>query len=125
MLFAILPVAERCGAAARHPEVDRADLESRWLHLTRKTLPALAAARAWPVSADHCFQRILLDHVVGGCWYDHVARRPAYRHLAADALAQAVAAGEALAAGTADLHALNRQSLAWRRSRKASSAGLP
>ena len=94
--------------------MDRSDLESRWLHLTREVLPGLAIARGWPVSADHCFQRILLDHAVGGCWYDHVARRPAYRHLDADALARAVALGEAAAAGIADLPALNAQSLAWR-----------
>ena len=40
---------------------DRAALESRWLRLTRVDLPAQADARGWPVSLDHCFQRILLD----------------------------------------------------------------
>lgn len=94
--------------------MDRPALEARWLHLTRVTLPALASARVWPVSADHCFQRILLDHAVGGRWYDHVAGRPAYAHIPADALARAVAVAEAVAAGEADLHALNAQSLAWR-----------
>lgn len=89
-------------------------LEAEWLVLTRETLPALAAARGWPVRADHCFQRILLDHAVGGCWYDHVPRRPAYHHFPADRLAAAVALGRAAAAGQADLHALNRRSLAWR-----------
>lgn len=93
-------------------------LETRWLTLTRETLPALAAARGWPVRADHCFQRILLDHAVGGCWYDHVAGRPAYRHLDADRLAAALALGEAVAAGGADLHALNAQSLRWRGKRR-------
>ena len=94
--------------------MDRAALERSWLTLTRETLPALAAARAWPVSADHCFQRILLDHVCGGCWYDHIAQRPAYHHLSDDQLARAVATAEALSTGTADLHQLNAQSLAWR-----------
>ena len=92
----------------------RAVLETDWLALTRETLPALAAKRHWPVAADHCFQRILLDNVVGGCWYDHVAGRPAYRHLADDRLAAAIALGRAVAAGEADLTALNDQSLAWR-----------
>jgi hypothetical protein len=95
--------------------MDRAALETRWLRLTRETLPALAAVRDWPVSADHCFQRILLDHAVGGRWYDHVVGRPAYAHLPTDALLRAVAVGEAVAASHADLHALNVQSLAWRR----------
>ncbi len=48
----------------------RKALEQDWLRLTRETLPALALARGWPVRADHCFQRILLDNVFGGRWYD-------------------------------------------------------
>ena len=105
----------------------RPHLEAHWLRLTRETLPALAVARAWPVSADHCFQRILLDNALGRCWYDAVARRPAYRHVGEDALARAVALGEAVAAGTADLHDLNARSLAWRgkRPRQASSTSAP
>jgi hypothetical protein len=95
--------------------MDRVVLEARWLELTREILPGLASSRGWPVTADHCFQRILLDHAVGGRWYDHVAGRPAYRHVDAPALARAVATGEAAAAGAVDLHRLNAQSLAWRR----------
>ena len=34
----------------------------------------------WPVSEDHCFQRIVLDNVCGGVWYEHLDR-PAYKHL--------------------------------------------
>ena len=97
--------------------MNRATLECRWLALTRETLPSLAAQRGWPVSADHCFQRILLDHVCGGCWYDHVGKRPAYRHLSEHHLAQAVALAEAVAGGEADLGALNAQSLRWRSAR--------
>ena len=93
---------------------DRAALEASWLQLTRVALPAIADLRGWPVRADHCFQRILLDHAFGGCWYDHVAKRPAYRHADAAALSRAVALGEAAIAGSADLAALNRRSLDWR-----------
>jgi proline racemase len=94
--------------------IDRPTLEAEWLILTRDTLPVLAHERDWPVAADHCFQRILLDHAVGGCWYDHVAGRPAYRQLDDERLAAAVALGRVIVAGEADLHALNHQSLAWR-----------
>ena len=94
----------------------RAALQARWLELTRVTLPALASARDWPVRHDHCFQRILLDNAFGGVWYDHVEKRPAYVHAPAEALARAVALGEACADGTADLSELNRRSLTWRRS---------
>lgn len=97
------------------PDSSRAALEAAWLTLTRDTLPALARARGWPVTADHCFQRILLDNAVGGRWYDAVAARPAYRHIAVDALARAVTLGKAAIAGEVDLADLNRRSLAWRR----------
>lgn len=92
----------------------RAALEARWLDLTRRTLPAVARERGWPVAADHCFQRILLDNAFGGVWYDHVAGRPAYAHADPVALARAVALGEAALAGQADLADLNHRSLAWR-----------
>ena len=102
--------------AAGTTATDRATLEAAWLTLTRKTLPMLARDRGdWPISTDHCFQRILLDHAVGGCWYDHIAGRPAYRHLDDERLAAAVALARRVAAGEADLDALDRQSLAWRR----------
>jgi hypothetical protein len=94
--------------------MDRPVLEAEWLTLTRETLPAVARERRWPVQADHCFQRILLDHAVGGCWYDHIPRRPAYRHLDDARLGAAVALGRAVVEGGADLPALNRQSLLWR-----------
>ena len=99
-------------------ERSRADLEAEWLELTRGILPGLARSRAWPVRADHCFQRILLDAVVGGVWYDAVAGRPAYRCIDGGLLARAVALGNDVVEGRADLAALNRQSLAWRRARK-------
>lgn len=93
---------------------DRSALEARWLHLTRGALPALAAERCWPVRLDHCFQRILLDAACGGRWLDHVAGRPAYKAIDDARLQQAVGLAEQVATGEADLHALNRQSLAWR-----------
>lgn len=92
----------------------RGERERHWLALTRETLPALAAARDWPVHADHCFQRILLDHACGGRWYDHIAGRPAYAHAADAILDAAIALGEQVAAGTADLTTLNARSLRWR-----------
>jgi hypothetical protein len=93
---------------------ERERLEERWLNRTRTILPALAAPCGWPIRFDHCFQRVLLDCAFGGVWYHHVRARPAYRVVPLDALARAVALGEAVAAGGADLVALNARSLAWR-----------
>lgn len=89
-------------------------MQARWLDLTQRELPGLAGTRGWPVRADHCFQRILLDNAFGGVWYDHVSARPAYIHADPAALARAVALGEAAIAGTVDLAELNRRSLDWR-----------
>ena len=93
------------------PEPDRSALEARWLELTRRVLPGLAAARGWPVRFDHCFQRILLDAACDGPWYAHVPARPAYRHLDEARLRAAVALAEACVAGAVSLEALNRRSL--------------
>ena len=99
---------------------DRRDLEQTWLQITRVTLPGLSASRGWPVREDHCFQRILLDAVCGGVWYDQVNGRPAYRRIDGERLAAAVALGERVAAGEEDLRGLNAQSLAWRRRERGS-----
>lgn len=93
------------------------DLQQRWLTLTRQDLPARARAERWPLRADHCFQRVILDTVCGGRWYDSVPGRPAYRHLGHDRLAAATDLAEHLAtapdAGTL-LRRLNTRSLGYR-----------
>ena len=91
----------------------RAALEARWTDLVERRLPA-AAGPHWPVRFDHCFARILLDHATGGVWYDAIPRRPARRHAPDAVLEAALALGEAVLDGRADLHALNRRSLEWR-----------
>ena len=52
------------------------------MHLTKEVLPSLAKKKSsdWPVHEDHCFQRIILDTICGGVWYEHLDR-PAYKHL--------------------------------------------
>lgn len=100
--------------------MNRAALEARWLDLTRRALPAEAALRGWPIRADHCFQRVLLDAACGGVWYDRIAGRPAYAHAPAPLLAEAVRLAEAVLAGETALRPLNARSLAWRRARRAS-----
>ncbi|WP_025052432.1 hypothetical protein [Sulfitobacter noctilucae] len=83
--------------------------------LTKETMPQLARTshQHWPVQNDHCFQRIVLDTVCGGTWYDHIAR-PAYKHLTKDQALRAVALCDRIIAGETDLTRLNIQSFAWR-----------
>ncbi len=89
-------------------------LRARWRDLVERRMPAAAAGgRDWPVSLDHCFARILLDNALGQPWRD-VIHPPAWRQMPAPDLARAVALGEAVLAGAADLAALNERSLALR-----------
>ncbi len=91
-------------------------LVDRWFSLTRERMPGLAKACEWPVSEDHCFQRILLDNAIGGRWVDEIPA-PAYRNAPDAILRQAISLGEAAIAGVEDLAALNANSLAWREGR--------
>ena len=93
--------------------MDRDALVSYWFELTRDRMPALAAARCWPVRLDHCFQRILLDNAVGAKWSEQIAS-PAYKNAPLRVLQDAIDLGEACVAGRAELAALNRLSLQWR-----------
>lgn len=92
----------------------RKALEQRWLELTRTVLPELSAARGWPITADHCFMRVLLDNACGGHWVNYIDKRPAYAHAPDDVLTRAVALAEDVSAGRGNLHMLNQNSLAWR-----------
>ena len=92
-----------------------ADLVSQYMVLTKEIMPDLARTSHthWPVRNDHCFQRIVLDAVCGGVWYDHLLR-PAYKNLTRDQAANAVDLCNDIISGDSDLEVLNRQSLKWR-----------
>lgn len=109
----LVPPADATG----HREAIDAALRVRWRDLVGRRLPAVAAARGWPVVHDHCFARILLDNAFGAPWRTCVAP-PAWRNAPADRLAAALALGEAALAGEADLAALNGVSLRLRGKRR-------
>ena len=92
-----------------------ADLVSRYLVLTKEIMPHLARRSHphWPVCNDHCFQRIVLDNLCGGVWYDWLPR-PAYKNLTHDLAAKAVDLCNKIILGDIDLVVLNEQSLKWR-----------
>lgn len=96
-------------------------LQRQWLELTRDALPVRARSEGWPLRSDHCSQRVLLDAVCEGRWYDHVEGRPAYRHLGPVRLAAAVSLAERLATAPDAarlLSELDDRSLAWRGKRR-------
>ena len=95
------------------PVGSRATLVSRWLELTRRQLPGMAADHGWPIRLDHCFMRVCLDASFGRPWHEVVAR-PAIRHAADADLARAVAVAEAIVRDPSTLPALNAASLRMR-----------
>lgn len=96
------------------PGTERERLALRWLELTRRVLPGMAAAQSWPIRLDHCFMRVCLDNALGRPWHEAV-RRPALRHLDLHQLRAAVAVAEGITDDPRTLPALNDASLAWRR----------
>ena len=90
-------------------------LIATYLHFTKEVLPSMARSDLtnWPVSEDHCFQRIVLDTICGGVWYEHL-KRPAYKHLTNQQAKLAVELCEDIINGKANLSQLNQQSLSWR-----------
>ncbi len=92
----------------------------RWRRLVDETLPLEAERRRmgprerhWPVHLNHCFARIILDAVCEGPWRDTIPP-PAWRNMDARTLARALALGEDLRRGRADLWALDAASLSMR-----------
>ena len=98
---------------ADEPPPRDAELRAAWRELVRVRLPEVSAARGWPISADHCFARVLLDNALGAPWRTRVAP-PAWRNMPADELARAIALGEAALSGAASLAEMNRRSLVLR-----------
>jgi proline racemase len=97
--------------------VTREELLHRYRELVLDELPRRARAERWVVTADHCFGRIVLDHAVGGRWYDVLDRRrsPAFAQLDDDRLRRAVDLATRMAAeGDPLVRELDAQSLAWR-----------
>ena len=91
------------------------DIIKVYMHLTKEVLPSLAKKKSldWPVYEDHCFQRIVLDTICGGVWYEHL-KRPAYKNLTNQQAELAVELCEDIINGKANLSQLNQQSLSWR-----------
>ncbi len=102
----------------------REALVARWLALTRRTLPGMAAAQRWPIRLDHCFMRVCLDEAMGGPWTE-VLSRPAIRSMTDGQLTAAIGVAEAIVARPALLAGLNARSLERRRALRAFTRAAP
>ncbi|PBP23217.1 putative E3 ubiquitin-protein ligase RING-2 [Diplocarpon rosae] len=90
----------------------------------QRSLPSAAKSKSpaqpgWPVQLDHCFARIILDHVVGidTPWTEKI-KSPAYKNMSREQLMASIALGDQILHGEADLMKLDEESLSVRGKRK-------
>mgnify|MGYP000123806531 CR=1 FL=1 len=95
---------------------DISELRRRYRRLITESLPRAAqSGEGWPLHADHCFVRVVLDNVFEDEWYDQVDGRPAQENLSAAQLRSAIDIAERLLEAGPSLAAdLNDRSLRWR-----------
>ena len=68
-----------------------------------------------PVRFNHCFARIILDNLFGGCWYQFLSRKqPAYKQLSEAQLEAAIALAQTMLKNPEEVRTLNQKSLRWR-----------
>lgn len=94
-------------------------LINHYLVLTKVIMPKLANASHdnWPVSYDHCFQRIVLDAICEGPWYASIPS-PAHKHLNYEQSKQAIRICYDILASKKTLSRLNKKSLSYRQDYK-------
>ena len=94
------------------------DLTRRqYLDWTNVVLPSIAVKRGLPVIKNHCFQRIVLDNLFCGCWYDFLdkGKVPAYKQLSLEQLQAAIVIAQSLSDSPIEhIQELNAKSLQWR-----------
>lgn len=72
----MLPTSKLSIPYLQAPQMERlTQLRNQSLDLTNRVLPDLAQQRRFLIRFNHCFQRIVLDNLFNGCWYDVLNRR--------------------------------------------------
>lgn len=90
-------------------------LKEQYLLLINQQLPARAKQGDLPVRFNHCFARIVLDNLFGGCWYQFLSRKiPAYRQLDEAQMQAAIAIAQSMLQHPEKARLLNENSLRWR-----------
>jgi O-6-methylguanine DNA methyltransferase len=84
-------------------------------YLLQKIIVNHSSQPKWPVTVDHCFARIILDHTVGinTVWTSKV-KSPAYKNMSKEQLEASIGLGRKILQGKADLVDLDNRSLELR-----------
>ncbi|MEN0003784.1 MAG: hypothetical protein AAF798_06560 [Bacteroidota bacterium] len=70
----------------------RISLEMLYLQLTNELLPQAAIEQQWVIRENHCFQRVILDHIFQRAWYEVLPKssKAAYKRLDNYSLGKAI-----------------------------------
>jgi hypothetical protein len=106
--------------ATRRRENKQSRMESlrkRYWQATGEDLPELASERGWQVQEMAAFQRIILDNVCKGVWYDKI-KEPAIMNLSEAQLRKAVYLAEDFVSSARPIEFYDERSQQWREARK-------
>jgi len=94
---------------------DLIQLQKQYLSLINHKLPERAKQGDLPVRLNHCFGRIVLDNLFGGCWYQFLSRKqPAYKQLNPSQLTAAIVLAQTMVDNPEKAQIFNQNSLRWR-----------
>ena len=89
--------------------------KDRLRHLANVAFPAAAKADGYPIVFNHCFLRVVYDHVFQDKWQRKLTNgKPAIHQLTEDQLTKAIETGEAMVKDKELTIRLNRESLTFR-----------
>ncbi|NRB63904.1 MAG: hypothetical protein HRU40_12915 [Saprospiraceae bacterium] len=91
---------------------------SEYLQRTNVDLPIQSKKHNWPIHENHCFQRILLDHLFLAPWYTILKKNqnPAYQQLNIMQLSKLLMLTQKMQCmNKKDITALNQVSIKWRK----------
>ena len=91
------------------------DLRAELMDLANRQFPAAARAWNYPIRLNHCFLRVVYDHLFEKKWQEALdGKKPAYRQLDETQLRRAIAIGHEVMADRERCEIMNERSLRWR-----------
>ena len=108
---------EKATKRRENKQIRMDSLRKRYWQATSEDLPEIATQRGWQVGETEAFQRIILDTVCKGVWYDKL-KEPAIMNLSEAQLRKAVYLAEDFVSGARPLESYDEQSQKWREERK-------
>lgn len=83
--------------------------------MANRQFPAAARAGGFPIVHNHCFLRVVYDHLFEKKWQEVLdPKKPAYRQLDETQLRRAIAIGHEVMADRERCEIMNARSLRWR-----------